>query len=429
MDERSSRDDTVHDVVGIGFGPANLALAIAVREHNHTARDPLSAVFLEKKPRFGWHSGMLLDNARMQISFLKDLVTLRAPTSDFSFVSFLAAQGRLIDFINHQNLFPSRAEFHRYLEWAAARVAGAVRYGRTVSDVRPRYEGTDVTALEVITAEGDRYRARNVVVATGLRPVMPPSIAESDRIWHNARLLDRLREEPGRAARRFLVIGAGQSAAETVAHLHGQVPGATVYSVFSRFGYAPADDTPFANGIFDPESVAAFYDSSPEVKDMLTGYHRNTNYSVVDRELIHELYRRAYEEKVSGERRLRVLNASRVTSVEQTGHGVRVRVAHLPSGTVTPVTVDVVVYATGYGPTDPVQVLGSAADLCKRDSEDRPRMAADYRVLTASNVRCGIFVQGATEHSHGLASTLLSNTAVRAGDILSAVLACPGRTG
>jgi L-ornithine N5-oxygenase len=422
-------DAAAHDLVGIGFGPANLSLAIAVHEHNRTAGVPLSAVFLEKKPSFGWHTGMLLDNARMQISFLKDLVTLRSPTSDFSFVSFLAEQDRLIDFINHQSLFPSRAEFHRYLEWAANRVADAVRYGSTVSDVRPRYEGADVTAVEVVTAEGHRYRARNVVVATGLRPVLPPSVTESDRIWHNARLLARLHEEPGRSATRFMVVGAGQSAAETVAHLHSQVPGATIYAVFSRFGYTPADDTPFANGIFDPESVAAFYDSSPEVKEMLTGYHRNTNYSVVDRELIHELYRRAYEEKVSGERRLRMLNASRIASVEQTGHEVRVQLTHLPSGTVTPVAVDALVYATGYGPAEPVGVLGSAADLCKRDSEDRLRMAADYRVLTAANVRCGIYVQGATEHSHGLASTLLSNTAVRAGGILDAVLAADQTSG
>jgi L-ornithine N5-oxygenase len=32
-------------------------------------------------------------------------------------------------------------------------------------------------------------------------------------------------------------------------------------------------------------------------------------------------------------------------------------------------------------------------------------------------------VQGATEHSHGLGSTLLSNAAVRAGEIVESVLA------
>ena len=44
-------------------------------------------------------------------------------------------------------------------------------------------------------------------------------------------------------------------------------------------------------------------------------YHANTNYSVVDPELIAELYRRAYQEKVRGPRRLHVHGASRVSSV------------------------------------------------------------------------------------------------------------------
>ncbi len=32
-------------------------------------------------------------------------------------------------------------------------------------------------------------------------------------------------------------------------------------------------------------------------------------------------------------------------------------------------------------------------------------------------MRCGIYVQGPTEHTHGISPTLLSNTAVRAGEI------------
>jgi len=57
----------IYDMVGVGFGPSNLALAIAVTEHNaqvHLA-DEVSSVFLEKKPQFGWHRGMLIDDATM----------------------------------------------------------------------------------------------------------------------------------------------------------------------------------------------------------------------------------------------------------------------------------------------------------------------------------------------------------------------------
>src|SRR3954451_18375667 len=83
--------DTIHDLIGIGFGPSNPALAVAVEGHNQEAAADrrVEALFLEKQPEFGWHRGMLVDGATMQVSFLKDLATMRNPTSDFSFVAYL----------------------------------------------------------------------------------------------------------------------------------------------------------------------------------------------------------------------------------------------------------------------------------------------------------------------------------------------------
>ncbi|HSX98944.1 MAG TPA: SidA/IucD/PvdA family monooxygenase, partial [Streptomyces sp.] len=73
--------DSIYDVLGIGFGPSNLALAIALHEHSAEvgAENGLRVGFLERQPRFGWHRGMLIDDATMQVSFLKDLVTMRDP--------------------------------------------------------------------------------------------------------------------------------------------------------------------------------------------------------------------------------------------------------------------------------------------------------------------------------------------------------------
>src|ERR1700712_1526142 len=87
----------IHDLVGIGFGPSNLGLAIALEEQG----SGLSTRFVERQEAFGWHRGMLLEDATMQISFLKDLVTLRNPASGFSFLAYLKERGRLVDFINY----------------------------------------------------------------------------------------------------------------------------------------------------------------------------------------------------------------------------------------------------------------------------------------------------------------------------------------
>ena len=55
-----------------------------------------------------WQRGMLLPWAQSQVSFLKDLVTLRNPRSRFSFVNYLHAMGRLDDFVNLGSFTPYR---------------------------------------------------------------------------------------------------------------------------------------------------------------------------------------------------------------------------------------------------------------------------------------------------------------------------------
>ncbi|TWP52434.1 lysine N(6)-hydroxylase/L-ornithine N(5)-oxygenase family protein [Lentzea tibetensis] len=404
----------IYDLVGIGFGPSNLALAIALTEHNEHAETPVTAVFLERQQTFGWHRGMLLEDATMQVSFLKDLVTMRNPVSRFSFLCYLQERGRLIDFVNHKNLFPLRVEFHDYFEWAAAQVDDLVAYESDVVSVSALADDL----FEVVTASGERYRARNLVFATGLVPEVPDGVALSDHVWHNSQLLHRVSSLT--APKRVVVVGAGQSAAEAVAYLHREFPAAEVCSVFSRYGFSPADDSSFANRIFDPAAVDTYYSSPDAFKERLMAYHRNTNYSVVDTDLIDQLYRTAYREKVLGRERLRFLNVCRLDAVTETGTGARAVVRSLATGALEVLDADVVVLATGYREADPTRLLGSLAATCTRDDAGRFAVARDYRLVTS--LRGGLYLQGGTEHTHGITSSLLSNVAVRSGEILDSVL-------
>ncbi|MEV6954827.1 lysine N(6)-hydroxylase/L-ornithine N(5)-oxygenase family protein [Streptomyces sp. NPDC051183] len=417
----------IHDLIGIGFGPSNVAMAIAVREHNARVGRPeaITAHFFEQQPRFGWHRGMLIDDATMQVCFLKDLVTLRNPASEFSFLCYLKSKGRLIDFINHKNLFPLRVEFHDYFEWAADKVDDTVSYGHEVVGVTPVVRDGVVEHLDVTVRSGEGlalHRARNLVIGTGLRPLMPDGMERTDRVWHNSDLLAKVDGLEGADPSRFIVVGAGQSAAENVAYLHRRFPGAEVCAVFSRYGYSPADDSSFANRIFDPDAVGEFYLAPEQVKRRLMDYHGNTNYSVVDVDLIDDLYRQMYREKVLGTERLRFLNVSRLTAVRETSGKVHATVRSLVTGEETPLDADVVVFATGYRPAEPLGLLGEVADRCLRDEEDRVRVERDYRIATDPELRCGIYVQGGTEHTHGITSSLLSNTAIRVGEILDSLL-------
>lgn len=417
----------VHDLIGIGFGPSNVAMAIALSEHNARVgrQEAVTAHFFEQQPRFGWHRGMLIDDATMQVSFLKDLVTLRNPASEYSFLCYLQSKGRLIDFINHKNLFPLRVEFHDYFEWAAAKVGDLVSYGHEVVGVAPVTRDGAVEYLEVTVRSGEGlviHRARNLVIGTGLRPLMPEGVERGDRVWHNSELLAKVEGLEGTSPSRFIVVGAGQSAAENVAYLHRRFPEAEICAVFSRYGYSPADDSSFANRIFDPAAVDEYFAAPENVKRRLMDYHGNTNYSVVDIDLIDDLYRQMYQEKVLGTERLRFLNVSRLADVEETPAKVRATVKSLVTGEETALDADVVVFATGYSPVDPLGLLGEVADRCLRDDEGRVRVERDYRIATDPGLRCGIYLQGGTEHTHGITSSLLSNTAIRVGEILDSLL-------
>ncbi|MET0897105.1 MAG: SidA/IucD/PvdA family monooxygenase [Mycobacterium sp.] len=415
----SNGQDPVLDVVGVGFGPSNLALAIAIMEHNADPEvtRPITAEFVELQDEFGWHTGMLIPGATMQISFLKDLVTQRNPKSDFTFLNYLTERGRLTEFINYKTFFPTRLEFHDYLTWAAEKVEATVHYGSTVSSVS---EADGIFDVEVTGTDARRLRGRNVVIAGGLNAQLPPGVTASARQVHNHGFLHDLERLPSRLHNRFVVVGAGQSAAEVAAYLHDLSPSVEVHGVFAKYGYSPADDSPFANRVFDPDAVDEFYGADPGIRRQLIDYHRSTNYSAVDLPLIEDLYAREYAERVAGDRRLFLRGASSVNKTEEDDDGVRVHILHHPTGEIDEIDCDAVIYATGFQPASLRGILGELYNNVVM-VDGQPAVARDYRLATEPPTAGGLYIQGNTEHTHGLTSSLLSNIAVRSSEILESI--------
>ncbi len=183
------------DLIGIGFGPANLALAVALAEMPGAKR--LDWGFVERQDGFHWHRDMQIEGSTVQISFLKDLATLRDPTSPFTFVNYLHHKGRLESFINLKQDAPTREEFTDYFRWAAAAFTDRVNYGETVEAVEPVARNGTVSRLRVLTrdASGARFErlTRDLVVAVGGRPRIPALFEGlgEDRIIHTSSYLSR----------------------------------------------------------------------------------------------------------------------------------------------------------------------------------------------------------------------------------------------
>lgn len=416
---RKMRPISMYDVVGVGFGPANLALAIAIDDYNRSSAPDrqISAIFLERNEKFSWHAGMMLPGATMQISFLKDLVSFRDVTHRLSFLAYIQDRGRLEHFVNKQTFFPSREEFSDYLGWAAEAVSGYVWYG---ADVRSVDVAAGESTAVVNLSSGQQVLAKTIVYAPGLQPRMPAEVKVSPRVVHTSSILDVLATDDGELSE-VVVVGAGQSAAEVVEYLHERDSRTTVHSVFTKVGYTPADDSSFANRIFDSEMVDRWYCAPEEVRERMFAYHRGTNYSAVDPELIESLYRREYQERVTGKRRLYVHNCTQVLTCAEDTAGVNLTMRDLMTGQVNTLRADLVVFGSGYTQADPFALFGEDSRWYCCNGQ-YPDVLRDYQWRPRQEGVPMVFLNGGVEHTHGLTSSLLSNLAVRSGEILTSLL-------
>lgn len=409
---RSLAGDTeTYDLIGVGFGPSNLALAIALEE----AGSPLRVKFLEARPAFAWHPGMMIPGADMQISFLKDLVSQRNPQSRYTFINYLHEKGRMNAFINRKTFFPSRVEFNDYLKWVADQF-DCCDYDRRVIAIEPETSAGVVQNVEVTARDADgrevRYRARNLVVAPGGRPAFPAvcdGLADTDRILHThdymRKLVPHLRPNA-----RIAVVGAGQSAAEVFADLASRPQAPHVDLVMRADAMKPSDDSAFVNEIFAPEQTDAFHDLPEGARLSLLKDLAATNYAVVDEDLIDAIYTMLYEQAVTGEARLALRARTHVTGVSLRDEDVGLEL-QTRSGVET-AYYDRVIFATGYTRDLDEHTLHGLTPFCATRTAGR-----DYRLVMKDGFDPAVFVQGFSETSHGLSDTLLSVLAQRSAEI------------
>ena len=414
----------IHDLIGIGFGPSNVALAIALDEKRHGAK-PLDALFIERQPSFAWHPHMLLDQAHMQISFLKDLATLRNPTSRFTFINYLHEKGRLTDFVNLKSFFPSRHEFNDYLSWAAEQFDDACAYGEEVFEVLPEEKGGEVALLRVRSRNHSgkliERLTRNLVVGIGGMANIPDSfrtLRNDPRVFHSSTYLQDIAQIGN--PRRVAVVGAGQSAAEIFMDLQGR-PGTPQVDLITRArSIRPADDSPFVNEIFNAEFTDYTFSRSEAERAALLDEFWHTNYAVADLELIQQIFKSFYQQRVIGGNRLRLLRRHDIREVTADGHGVHLTLWDQNAMRESTIRYDAVVLATGYAREHHKTLLSPLDPYLGDYSVDR-----HYRLQGTPDFRPAIYLQGACEDSHGLSDTLLSVTSVRTGEIGSALLATP----
>jgi L-ornithine N5-oxygenase len=398
----------MYDVVCVGFGPANIALAVALEEQWPTA----SVKFLEQASGPYWQPAMMLSGADIQNSPHRDLVTPRNPRSRYTFINYLHENGRLFKHLNLPGHFPLRKEYARYIQWVAEQVRADVEYGRKVTRIGLADTG-EGRAVEVETADGDLVHARAVVVAPGRTPNVPPVFAGLDtpHVFHTSSYLDGIADLDGDYTGAVAVVGASQSSVEVVLDLAARLPRASIVNVMTGFGYRLKDTSPFSEEVYFPEFVDYYFNASPEGKQRLRTQLRPTNYSAADRDVIDTLYSLMYEDELDGRSRVTMRTNRVIDSVSVHEGTVRLAMTEQITGEPDTLVADRVILATGYRDLGVHErheqlppLLADLAGILRVDESMGLSVGFDYRVEAASGARGipPIYINGLCETTHGL---------------------------
>lgn len=413
-------------LLGIGCGPSNLALAVAVDE---LAPDDLArnSLLIERGETVQWQRGMLLPWTQTQVSFLKDLVTMRDPRSHFSFLNYLHSVGRLDEFVNLGTFTPYRCELSEYLRWVANSLTRVrVEYGRQCVAIEPCRDayGT-LTGWLTRLADGSTIGSRFLAVGVGREPHVPAefSVLPASHVIHSTEYLQRIGQVDPDRPHRVAVIGGAQSAAEMLCAVRQDLPNCQATMVMRSVGLNCYESSKFTNELYYPSYTDEFFRARPQAREQILREMHRTNYSGLNPALLDSLYRQLYLDRMAGQQRVRIVTMTDVTSARLDGDEVTLHLADRQTGTTSELRCDLVLLGTGFSREMPglVRRLGAAVGL------DTIAVDRRYRLITDGPATAACYLQGVNEATHGISDSLLSVLASRASDITADILAISDR--
>ncbi|MFF4529363.1 lysine N(6)-hydroxylase/L-ornithine N(5)-oxygenase family protein [Streptomyces sp. NPDC001407] len=389
---------STHDFIAIGLGPYNLGLACLTEP-----LDELDGLFLESKPDFDWHPGMLLDSATLQTPFMADLVTLADPTSPYSFLSYLKESGRLYSFYIREIFYPLRNEYNDYCRWAAAKLR-SVRFGHEVTSVAYD-EGTGlytVHAVRTATGETVTHQARHLVLGTGTPPHVPDACQGlGGDVLHNSRYLEG---KAGLQAKDSItVVGSGQSAAEIYYDLLADTDthGYRLDWVTRSPRFFPLEYTKLTLEMTSPEYVDYFHALPEDTRYRMESEQKGL-FKGIDAELVNNIFDLLYQKSVKGPVPTRLLTntALESASYDDISGTYTLGLRQVEQERDFSLTTQGLVLATGYRYRTP-DFLQPVRDRIRWDRHGRFDVARNYSIDTTGR---GIFLQNAGTHTHSITS-------------------------
>lgn len=419
------------DLVGIGFGPAGVALAAAIDDLGERQGIKFSnrVAFFEKRSGPGWQTGLLFRNADIQHHYLRDLATPRDPRSRFTFINFLKEHDRIFEFgslvYGGGGGAVSRIEWSEYVAWAANLLEDYVTYDSPVQAVRvERFADRELIAVSV---PGGEILTQAIAFCAGEDLFYPPVFRDHlcDRMFHATTFLEKLKRLPDLNHARVSIVGAGQSAIEIVQYLHNNYPGVIINCIQRSVGFHHGNHSPFVQRMFHPKESDYFFSLAPRSRKNLLEEIARANYAAVDKEAVSALYRTMYEDNLLGNPRIRMMPSTEVVALHQGPNGCfSLETINNHDGSSETIMADVVILATGFIEHALPHLLDPLRPILRFNELGDPEVNYDFSLHTVSESNPSIYIPGAGEPSHGLgSSSSFSMIALKADRVTEALAA------
>lgn len=404
-----NNDFETHDLLGVGIGPFNLSLAALL-----SPIPGIDSKFFDARDSFIWHAGQLLPDAEIQVSHLKDLVTLVDPTNPYSFLAYLRKHKRLYRFINGKFTHVLRKEFSQYFNWVSQSLPN-LHFGEAVQDLQfKKSHFVMQTSKRII-------KGKHLSLGSGLAANVPPCAKPhlGDTVFH---VKDFLMKGNHWNGKRVAVIGGGQSGAEIVQALIADdknLP-ASVNWISSRDHFAPMDESVFANELFTPNYSKFFYGLDAGTKAELIKQQTLASDGISNK-LLDAIYQRLYYLECVQQlpKIVSFLSNHQLESMHFNNDTHQLVLNQQLGDATVVVNADIVILCTGYR----WQFPGYLSNLTDKIALEKGQFVVneDFSIEWDGPNDNKIFVQNAARHSHGVADPNLSLMSWRSATIINSV--------
>ncbi|WP_206604254.1 lysine N(6)-hydroxylase/L-ornithine N(5)-oxygenase family protein [Aquimarina sediminis] len=388
-------DTKIVDYVAVGIGPFNLGLACLTEPI-----DELNGIFLDRRPKFDWHPGMLLQDTTLQIPFMADLVTLADPTSPFSFLNYIKEQGRMYSFYIKENFLLLRNEYNQYCQWVISKLPNLF-FNTEVTHIQ--YNSDEkyyvVTSRCTNTDAIKIYKAKKLVLGTGTQPFVPDCCKQLEgKAVHSSSYLGH--KSTLQSKESITILGSGQSAAEIFYDLLQDID-IKKYQlnwITRSPRFFPLEYSKLTLEMTSPEYVDYFYNLPSDKRDDLI-HNQKHLFKGINQDLIADIYDMIYTKQLTNKDiKISLRTNSELTAAQYDDQDkFSLKLHQIEQDKLYRHQTEALVLATGYAYQKPEFIEG-IADRILWDDKERYAVHRNYSIDTKGE---DIFVQNAELHTHG----------------------------